>query len=239
MIVRGLSDFSTTDERTLTLPLFPSFLTGHLLLPVCTSYVSRQADEELYRWLKAGEYCYVLNSRQMGKSSLQVRTMQKLEAEGFACVDFDITEIGNQQVTPQHWYGGLISSLVSNFELSGKFNRKAWWGERESLSPVKCFAEFIEGVLLAEVPQNIVIFIDEIDNVLELDFKDDFFALLRACYNKRAKNPAYQRLTFALLGVATPSDLIRDTKKTPFNIGRAIELSGFESHQVQPLTAGL
>jgi ABC-type branched-subunit amino acid transport system substrate-binding protein len=85
-----------------------------------------------------------------------------------------------------------------------------------------------------------VIFIDEVDSVLSLNFStDDFFALIRACYNQRVDNPAYKRLTFALLGVATPSDFIQDKNRTPFNIGRAVEVCGFELHEAQPLGVGL
>ncbi len=50
-------------------------------LPVdAPSYVKRQADEEFYQKLQDGKLCYVLNSRQMGKSSLRVQTMQRLKA---------------------------------------------------------------------------------------------------------------------------------------------------------------
>ncbi|MHC5729473.1 MAG: AAA-like domain-containing protein, partial [Nostoc sp.] len=56
---------------------------------------------------------------------------------------------------------------------------------------------------------------------------DDFFALIRACYNLRAESPKYERLTFCLLGVATPGDLIQERERTPFNIGSSIELTGF------------
>ena len=73
--------------------------------------------------------------------------------------------------------------------------------------------------------QPVVIFIDEIDNVLSLSFDtNDLFAVIRACYNKRADNPDYERLNFALFGVATPAKLMRDTSRTPFNIGKAIRL---------------
>ena len=67
----------------------------------------------------------------------------------------------------------------------------------------------------------------------------DFFAFVRSCYNKRAEDSAYNRLIFAFLGVATPSDLINDEKVTPFNISHAIELKGLELKHIQPLSNGL
>jgi WD40 repeat protein len=85
-----------------------------------------------------------------------------------------------------------------------------------------------------------VIFIDEIDAVRGLPFStDEFFAAIRECYNRRTQDPLFERLTFCLLGVATPSDLIRDTRTTPFNIGRRIELTDFSETEAAPMRAGL
>src|SRR5204863_86491 len=57
--------------------------------------------------------------------------------------------------------------------------------------------------------------------------------------NRRTEAPEFRRLTFCLLGVATPSDLIRDTRTTPFNIGRRIDLSDFTQAEAAPLAIGL
>ncbi|MDJ0595530.1 MAG: AAA-like domain-containing protein [Pleurocapsa sp. MO_226.B13] len=205
------------------------------------TYVLREADAQLYQALITGHFCYVLNSRQMGKSSLRVQMMHRLQREGTTCASIDMTRIGSDNLAPAKWYKGIIFELSRGFNLLGKFNFKAWWQEKEHLSNNQRLSDFIEEIILVYLPtENIFIFIDEIDSVLGLNFPvDDFFALIRYCYNQRAENPAYNRLAFVLFGVATPSDLIKDRNRTPFNIGKAIELQGFQVNEVQPLVEGL
>ncbi|NJM46639.1 MAG: hypothetical protein HC860_11075 [Alkalinema sp. RU_4_3] len=204
-------------------------------------YVVRQADRDLYQTLTEGEFCYIFNARQMGKSSLRLRAMEQLQADGVTCATIDMTAIGSQEITAEQWYGGILLTLVSELRLADPITfLRDWWQPRSQIAPIKRLSDFIETVLLADTVGPIVIFIDEIDSVLSLKFPtDDFFALIRSCYEQRNVNPIYQRLTFALVGVATPSSLIADAKRTPFNIGKAIQLQGFRLDEVEALTAGL
>jgi hypothetical protein len=94
---------------------------------------------------------------------------------------------------------------------------------------------FVRDVLLREVMKRVVIFIDEIDVTLRLPFADDYFAALRAIYNARPTTPEFGRVSFVLTGVVDPSELIRDPRRTPFNIGVTVKLDDFTAEEAMPL----
>ena len=217
----------------------PSFyVVGGSIRPGTPSYIERAADEELYRRVLAGEFCYVLTPRQMGKSSLMARTVKKLRDvdHDVRTAILDLSSMGGEPDKPDAWYYGLGRRLVKDLEISVDF--KSWWQERIDLPALQRLSETFD-LLLSKTTDRLVVFVDEIDWTIRLPYSDDFFAVIRACYNARAIKPEYQRLTFVLLGVASPPDLIKDATRTPFNIGHRVELTDFTPEEAKPLEKGL
>jgi hypothetical protein len=201
------------------------------------TYLERPADEELLQACKKGDFAYVLACRQIGKSSLMNETGKKLREEGIRTAVIDLTLIGRAE-NEGTWYFSLIAELADRLELKIDVNR--WWEKQPILStPTKHFWQFLRDVVLREISEPIVVFVDEIDFTLGLEFTDGFFAAIRAVYQDRVHHEAYKRLTFVLLGMAAPDELIADSRHTPFNIGQGINLRDFTAAECEPFRLAL
>ncbi len=201
------------------------------------SYVPRAADRDLVEALVAGEYCYLLNSRQIGKSSLCVRAMDELSRRGLRVAFLDLTKFGGKNLTAEQWYVGLLREIGRTLGLAEPMLDA--WKTGSGLGPMqRFFGAISEVAVLSGSP--LVVLLDEIDATRGLPFDtDEFFAGIREYYNRRVHDEVSRNLTFCLIGVAIPSDLIQDPSTTPFNIGRRIELRDFTEEEAMPLASGL
>lgn len=215
----------------------PFFVSGGTLHPGALSYVERQADDILLQTLLRGEFCYILDTRQVGKSSLMVHTKARLEEAGVRVAILDLTTVG-QQVSIEQWYEGLLSMLGDQIGVEDEVEE--FLNRNRQRGPLQRFELAIRKVILPNCDAPLVIFVDEIDAVRSLPFStDEFFAAIRAFFNQRAHDPKVLRLTFCMLGVASPAELVQDSRTTPFNIGQRIELTDFSASEAAPLAAGL
>lgn len=213
------------------------YVVGGTLRRDALCYVHRRADSDLFEGLWSGKFCYVLTPRQMGKSSLMIRTAGRLRETGADVAVLDLTAAG-QNLNVEQWYGSLLNQMGQQLGLEEEL--LAFWENHSQLNPLQRWMTAVRKIVLSRRLRRLVIFIDEIDAVGSLPFStDEFFAAIRECYNRRTQDPELELLAFCLLGVATPSDLIRNTRTTPFNIGRRIELDDFTEEEAEPLGHGL
>ena len=205
--------------------------------PAWPSYVVRAADEELLRALRRGEYCYILETRQVGKSSLVVRAASRLRAEGGVTIAaIDLQMFGNT-ATLEQWCESQL--LQIGLAVDREDEVEQFWSEHRHLGPLDRWLTGIRQVVLPGTAGLLIIFIDEIDFIRGLPFPtDEYFGGIRGLHSARSTDPELQRVVFCLAGVAVPNELIRNEVLTPFNVARRIELTDFTEQETVEGFAG-
>jgi DNA replication protein DnaC len=189
------------------------------------SYIDRPVDDEILTAIEEDELCLVFAPRQTGKSSLIVRTAYRLKSKGIATCYIDMQPFGEQDKS-EIWFGTVVDLIKRSFNLNT--DSIAWWKNHKSIDPVQRFSNFLEDVVLSEIRGNVVLFFDEVDAVLSTPFSDDFFTIIRSIYNAHATNSSLKRINFVLAGSIRIDKIIKNKQRTPFNVGRLIEIGDFE-----------
>jgi RNA polymerase sigma factor (sigma-70 family) len=234
------------------------FCTGGTLPRDAPSYVVRRADTDLYEGLTNGRLCCVLTTRQMGKSSLMLRTTVRLRELGIAVAFLDLTAVGYRQ-SLEDWLHALLERLAQQFDSDSEL--EVFWQSHPHQAPARRWGAALRDVVLprlaerrplkvdgpakvaphpsalpAQPERRLVICIDEIDYVRSLPFSvDPLFAEIRACCGRASTGVALQGLSFCLLGVASPADLGGEEAAALWNTAQQIVLRDFTLEEVQSL----
>jgi len=200
---------------------------GGAVSPYTGIYIFRPSDDELPRLLERGEYANVFCSRQMGKTSLLKRTKTRLFEKGYATAEVEVAGYLGTPNDADEWYQGLLDGIADQLRLD--VDVVEWWKTSRAITANQRLIQFFRDEIAAKTSAPVVIFLDEIDSTIALPYTDDFFVAIRAMYNDRASEPLFERVTFCLVGVSTPDELIKNRRTTPYNIGRTIELPDFDA----------
>ncbi len=138
------------------------FSVGSPLHAVRAGYIRRRADDLLYEAVRAGRYSHVIAPGRSGKSSLVAATSARLENNGFHVAVLDLEQIGDRDAGSDagRWYYNVAYRLLRQLRI--RYDLQSWWQDKSILSNGQRLLEFYAEVILNNLQQRVVIFIDEI-----------------------------------------------------------------------------
>ena len=214
----------------------PGFSTGRTVKARELQYIPRQADADLLDHCRNGRPAYLLHAPQMGKSSLLAHTAEQLNNETHHAIILDLSQF---PLPPreEEWFTTILNILDDHLDLTT--DAFDWWDAHQSLPPSARLTQFLTEIALTETTKPLVFFLDEIERTLTLPFRLPFFSWLGTLYESRATNSDLYRLSFVISGVATPAQLIPESKPSVFEWSHRVILSDFTLQQALPLAEGL
>jgi len=203
------------------------FNVGAPLHAVRPGYIRRPADDLLYSAIVSGSYAHVIAPDRTGKSSLIAATSARLQNNGVKVAVLNLAQIGERDGGSDagRWYYSIAYRLLRQFRL--KVDLQNWWQDKSFLSNRQRLVEFYAEIVLQNIQDKVVVFVDEVQHIAGLSFTEHLLASIRAAYNARATEPEFTRLTFVLIGECDPLDLAKEPLSSPFSISEEILLGDF------------
>lgn len=217
------------------------------LLPLdSTLYVERPPVEtRCYdEVIRSGALIRIKAASQMGKTSLMVRILAhaKQHRADFTGADKVHTVALSLQRADQAIFKDLdrflrwfCATVTRKLHLPHQVDE--YWSNTFG-SKGNCTSYF-EDCILPEINGILVLALDQVDEVfLHPEIADDFFSLLRSWYEEAAYgdggNPLWRNLRLIVVH-STEVYIPLDINNSPFNVGLALDLKEFTTHQVSDL----
>jgi serine/threonine protein kinase len=207
-------------------------------------YVKRNSDDvALAAISRQGVTITIKAPRQMGKSSLLIRTMAEARQRGkrVAFIDFQLFDKATLN-SAETFFRQFCALLTVELEMEDRLEE--YW--KVPLGNSQRCSRYLSRHLLANLKLPLVLAMDEVESIFDTEFRSDFFGMLRTWHNNRATDPIWKQLDLALVTSTEPYQLIENLNQSPFNVGEVIDLQDFTPEQVthlnqihgSPLTPG-
>ena len=198
-------------------------------------YIVRSTDREFHEAIARHESAILVKgSRQMGKTSLLARGLQKARESGATVIFTDIQKLNAKDLTVADTFFFTLADLVAEQLDLPVLPRDVWkCGDRSNAN----FERYLKNEVLRSIPNRLVWGFDELDRLFAVDYGREVFALFRAWHNERALDPRspWGSLTLLMSYSTEASLFIGDLNHSPFNIGTRLTLEDFDLNQVAEL----
>lgn len=198
-------------------------------------YIERPTDAEFHKAIaRQDSIVLVEGARQMGKTSLLSRGLQRARANGAKVTCTDFQKLNASDLTSLESFFITLGTALANQLGLEKFPEETW---RAKSGPNQNFESYLRREVLGNMQKPLVWALDEVDRLFTCPFGSEVFGLFRSWHNARALDPEspWHRLTLVICYATEAHLFITDLNQSPFNVGTRVRLHDFDPAQVQHL----
>lgn len=194
-------------------------------------YIERNADSEMQEALKRRDMLILVRgSREVGRSSLFVRGLEKARLSGYRVANIVLEDMELQQDTTEREFLYVLALLICEaLNIPEEYAAPLKIADH----PVMKMRQFLTKHVL-QTNAHVVIALDEVEKLFGRTWSEALFGMMRGWHERKAQQPTepWKHLSLLLSYSTEPSLFIKNPNQSPFNVGTRILMFDFNKKHI-------